>query len=499
MIDVVSVDNMRTSDSMKCKEVSSLYLMYQAALKVYESFKWYGKILIVSGSGNNGGDGYALASILKANNIESKILMTQNKMSETSKYYYDICVKNNIEIIKYDDEYEISGFDIIVDAIFGIGFRDDASGIYYDIINKINNSKAYIISIDINSGLNADTGMTKCAVKSDLTMSIGTFKTGHFLNMAKDYMKDKINLDIDIPIIETPYYLLEEKDLRDVLKDRLNFSNKGDFGYVGLIGGSLDYSGAIRLATMGTLAIISGAGVSICATPKSVASIVASNILEATIYQFDDRDGEIVFDKDKLDYLIKRCKVITFGMGIKVSDDAKKILEYLILNYDKKLVIDADGLTILSNMKEKLVETKAKIVLTPHMKEFSRLIERNIDDIYNNGIEYAMEFSKAYNVILLLKGPTTIITDGNDVILVDKGTSGMATAGSGDVLSGILTGVLGYNDNLLLATASACYINGMAGELAEKKNSKITMTAKDTVDNVKDVINSIINNIKEMD
>ncbi len=499
MIDVVSVENMKASDSAKCQEVSSLYLMYQAALRIYESFKWYGKILIVCGSGNNGGDGYALSSILKANNIESKILMASNKISDTSKYYYDICVKNNIEIIKYDDELQIEGYDIIVDAIFGIGFRDDASGIYFDIINKINNSKAFVISIDINSGLNADTGMTKCAIKSDLTMSIGTFKTGHFLNMAKDYIKDKINLDIDIPIIDTPYYLLEEKDLRNVLKERLNFSNKGDFGYVGLIGGSLEYSGAIRLAAMGTLAIVSGAGVSICATPKSVAPIVANNILESTVYPFDEENGEILFDKDKLDYLIKRCKVITFGMGIKVTENSKKILEYLILNYKSKLVIDADGLTILSSIKEKLIDSEAKIVLTPHMKEFSRLIERNIDEIYNNGIEYAMEFSKAYNVILLLKGPATIITDGNDVLLVDRGTSGMATAGSGDVLSGIITGILGYNDDLLLAAAGASYINGRAGELAEEKNSKITMTSKDTVDNVKNVINSIINNIKEMD
>ncbi len=499
MIDVVSVENMKASDSRKCQEVSSLYLMYQAALRIYESFKWYGKILIVCGSGNNGGDGYALSSILKANNIESKILMASNKISDTSKYYYDICVKNNIEIIKYDDELQIEGYDIIVDAIFGIGFRDDASGIYFDIINKINNSKAFVISIDINSGLNADTGMTKCAIKSDLTMSIGTFKTGHFLNMAKDYIKDKINLDIDISIIDTPYYLLEEKDLRNVLKERLNFSNKGDFGYVGLIGGSLEYSGAIRLAAMGTLAIVSGAGVSICATPKSVAPIVATNILESTVYPFDEENGEILFDKDKLDYLIKRCKVITFGMGIKVTENSKKILEYLILNYKSKLVIDADGLTILSSIKEKLIDSEAKIVLTPHMKEFSRLIERNIDEIYNNGIEYAMEFSKAYNVILLLKGPATIITDGNDVLLVDRGTSGMATAGSGDVLSGIITGILGYNDDLLLATAGASYINGRAGELAEEKNSKITMTSKDTVDNVKNVINSIINNIKEMD
>ena len=498
MIDVVSVNEMRMMDMKKCSEVSSLFLMYSAALKIHDSFKWYGKILIVCGSGNNGGDGYALASLLKADGFDVNILITSNKMSESGKYYYDICLKNNINIIRYNDDYIIEGYDIIVDCIFGTGFNGNVSGIYYDIINKINDAKSYVISVDINSGLNGDTGMTNCAVKSDITYSIGTFKTGHFLNMAKDYIKKLENLDIDIPLLNTPYYLLEASDLKNILRERPNFSNKGDFGYVGLIGGSLEYSGAIRLALMGTISITSGAGVAICATIKSAANIVANNILEATIYPFDDNDGDIIFDKEKIDYLMKRCKVITFGMGIKVSNGASKILEYLIRNYDKKLVIDADGLNMLSKMKELLEISKAKIVLTPHLKEFSRLIERDIENIYENEIEYAMEFAKNYNVVLLLKGPSTLITDGIDLIIVDKGCSGMATAGSGDVLSGIITGLLGYNDNVLLATASSSYINGLAGEIAQSEKSSITMTSKDTVNNVSKAIEIIINDNKEM-
>ena len=497
MIDVVSVRTMRISDSAKCNEVSSLFLMYNAALKIHDSYKWHGKILIVCGSGNNGGDGYALATMLKADGFDVNIVMVSNKLSNDSKYYYDICVKNNINIIRYDDELSFEGYDVLVDCIFGTGFKGDVSGIYYDIITKINNSKAYIISVDINSGLDGDTGMTKLAVKSDITMSIGTFKTGHFLNMAKDYMKDKINLDIDIPIIDEKYYLLETRDLINVFKDRLEFSNKGDYGYVALIGGSMEYSGAIRLAYMANAAVYSGCGVAMCAVPSDIANVVANNILEATIYPFDSKNGGIVFDKDKLDYLIKRCEVISFGMGIKVSDESSKILEYLILNYDKKLIIDADGLNILAKNKSILTNSKAKIVLTPHMKEFSRIIERDIDIIYENSIEYAMEFAKSYNVTLLLKGTSTIVTDGCDLIIVDKGCSGMATAGSGDVLSGILTGILGYNDNVLLSTAASAFINGMAGEIAEEENSSITMTSKDTVLNIKKAINEVIRLNKE--
>ena len=199
---------------------------------------------------------------------------------------------------------------------------------------------------------------------------------------------------------------------------------------------------------------------------------------------------------EKLDYLMKRCKAISIGMGIGISDDAKRILKYLINNYDKRLIIDADGLNMLSSIKEELKNTKAEIVLTPHIKEFSRLIGRDIDDIFNNIIDYSMDFAKEYNVTLLLKGPTTIITDGEDVILVDRGTPGMATAGSGDVLSGIITGILGYGDDILKSVALAAYINGLSGEVAEKKNSCISMSAKDTVESIKYVINEIVNNLE---
>ena len=495
MIKVLSVNDMRESDKIKCDEVSSLYLMYTAGSKVFESFDFKGNVLIVCGSGNNAGDGYVLAPLLKAKGVNVTILLTSDKFSKDGQYYYDICVKNDLDIVRYTDEFSFEGYDYIVDCIVGTGYKDNLSGIYYDIVNKINNSNSYIISIDINSGLNGDTGMTKMAVKSDLTMSIGYYKPGHFLNMAKDYIKDKINLDIDIEAINS-YYLFEEKDAKDIFKRRNNFSNKGDYGYVALIGGSLEYSGAIRLADMATTSIVSGAGVSIVGCPKRIADIVASNILEATIYPFDDNDGHILFNEEKLNYLMKRCKAISIGMGIGISDDAKKILKYLINNYDKRLIIDADGLNMLSSIKEELRNTKAKIVLTPHIKEFSRLIGRDIDDIFNNIIDYSMDFAKEYNVTLLLKGPTTIITDGEDVILVDRGTPGMATAGSGDVLSGIITGILGYGDDILKSVALAAYINGLSGEVAEKKNSYISMSAKDTVESIKYVINEIVNNLE---
>ncbi|MCR5349837.1 MAG: NAD(P)H-hydrate dehydratase, partial [Acholeplasmatales bacterium] len=268
-------------------------------------------------------------------------------------------------------------------------------------------------------------------------------------------------------------------------------------GYVLLIGGSLPYSGAIRLSDMGLIALKCGAGVSTIAIPDSICEYIIPNILESTVYPLSSLNGFIKFNKDEIDKLIKRYKVISIGMGIGNNDETSKLLEYILLNYDKKLIIDADGLNALSNNVELLNKTKAKVVLTPHIKEFSRLIKKDINEILDNEIIYAKDFSLKYNCVLLLKGPTTIICDGFDVYLVNRGTSGMATAGSGDVLSGIITGLLGYIDNISLGVALASYINGLAGELAEKENNAITMTSKDTVNNIKNAYEYILKKLNK--
>ncbi len=484
MIEVLSKENMKISDKIKCDEVTSKKLMYDAGLSIYNSFKWYGKVLIICGSGNNAGDGYVLAGLLQKNNIDVTLFLTTDKYSNAAKYYFDML--NDIKIIREIDSLD---YDIIVDAIFGIGFKGDLDNYYSDIITKVNNSNAFKIAIDINSGLDSNTGLTKLAFKSDLTLAIGKYKLGHFLNMAKDYIKDKKVLDININAKDTPYYLIEKEDIKNILKDRLNYSNKGNFGYIALIGGSINYSGAIRLANMASAAMKSGAGVTKLCVPKSLGNLIIPNILESTLYPLSDKDGNIIFNEDEIKGLLS-SKVIVFGMGIGSTNEVKKTLEYLLVNYDKVLVIDADGLNQLAFMERSILKnTKAKIILTPHLKEFSRLTGLSIDEINNDAINLAIKFAKDNNLILLLKGTTTIVTDGDTVYLVDKGAPGMATAGSGDVLSGIIGGILPSNlDNLLLATAGASYINGYAGEIADRLNGSISMVASDTVNAIKDAI-----------
>ena len=483
MINVYSTKDIRTAD--KNTPISEIDLMYDAGKKIFNSTKFYGKTAIICGKGNNAGDGIVVALLLKENNLDVDIYLIENKLSPTSTYYLEKC--ENINILNFDENVNLNNYDFIVDAIFGTGFKGTPEGIYNTAINKINEANSFVISCDINSGLNGDNGMFINAVKSDLTVSVGYYKTGLFLNKSKDIIKELINVDINLIKPENPHLLLEDKDIK--FSDRLNYSNKGDYGYIALVGGSTMYSGAIRLATMANSAMRSGAGVCTIFAPSSITNIISTNILESTIYPLKENNGFIKFDEAEFKNLLK-YKAIAFGMGIGNNEETKKALEYLLINFDKALIIDADGLNALSQIKE--YKTKAKLILTPHIKEFSRLTNLTINEILNDEINIAKKYAKDNNVVLLLKGTTTIVTDGNDVYLSPTGSAGMATAGSGDVLSGII-GALAATYEPIKAAYMGAYINGYAGMLAEKENSKITMVASDTVNNIKKAI-EILNN-----
>lgn len=497
MITVVSNENMRKSDEYTiAHKTPSRELMYKAGLAVYNTCEWYGRVAIVCGTGNNAGDGYVLAKLLNENGIPCTIFLLENKFSSDGLYYFNICLNNFVEIKMIDKNTNFSSYDIIVDAIFGTGFKNEIPDNILSVINLINGSKKKVISIDINSGLNGDNGLATYCVNSSLTISIGTFKAGHFLNMAKDVMKDKVNCEIGIDIINKPYHLIETCDLQSIFKDRLNYSNKSTYSYICLMGGSRQYNGAIRMSMCAYSAMRTGAGVVNVCVPESLVDLISERNMEATVTPFTEKDGHIAFNEGIMNSIIKKNKVIAFGMGITNNNDTKLCLNFLLKNYKGVLIIDADGLNALSEMDENiLLNRKCEVIMTPHMMEFSRLTNKSINEINKNPIKEVMEYVKKYDITLLLKGPCTIIANKEDVYLVDRGCAGMATAGSGDVLSGILAAVVGYNlDNILLAVAGGAYINGMAGELAQKEYGDISMLARDTINNLHKAIISIKNN-----
>ena len=479
---IVSSRVMRESDEYTCENVaSSAELMYRAGKGIYECLPRGGKTAVVCGAGNNAGDGFVVAKLLHENGGDVTVFLLSEKFSESGRYYFDMCEELCVKTEKCTEETDFSGFDMVVDCIFGMGFHGEVRGLAAKIIDKINKSGAYVVSADINSGLSADSGLSGGCVRSDLTVSVGSYKYGHFLGMAKDVMRAKKNIDIGIEIRGEYAILAEKAEFLPHIKPRLNNSNKGTYGYVGIMGGCREYSGAVKLAAMGASALRAGCGVAKIIVPESIASSVAPWILESTLLPMRDEAGHIIFDKTAVDSALAGLAALSVGMGWGRSGENAKILEYILAEKALPLIIDADGLNTLAGMDKNLLKnTACRVVLTPHPKEFERISGMPVAEILANPVENAQAFAREYGVILLLKGASTVVTDGEVTYISERGSAGMATAGSGDVLSGVLTGLLGYMEYSPLTVALGAYLAGAAGELAAAEYTEIAMTAGDT-------------------
>lgn len=496
MIKVVSIDNIRKSDAHTAeKSTTQRELIARAGKGVFETVKWIPPVAIVCGYGNNAGDGYAVAALMKENGVPCEVFLVCNEFSEDGKYFYDKCVELGVKINSGVENLNLDGFGTVLDCIFGTGFKGEVEDPYLTAIEKINASSAYVVSTDINSGLGGDSGLGKNCVHSDLTVSLGYFKSGHFLNSAKDIIKDKVNCDIGVELVDEPAYLIEKDDIKHFFGSRLNNSNKGDFGNVALVGGSVNYSGAAKLANLSLAALRSGAGVARLAVPENIVDAVLPYVLESTLFPLDSIDGEYCFSTATTQRLTARTSAIAVGMGMGRSYEVKRLLEYLLCEYSGNLVVDADGLNTLSGIdKSHFKNASCKLILTPHPKEFERLCGEKFEDFKGDLIASAKKYAKSTGAILLLKGATTIVTDGDTTYLVDRGSSGMATAGSGDVLCGILAGLCGYveDDELLLAVAAGAYLAGLAGEIAARDIPEICMLSSDTLKAIPAAVKEII-------
>lgn len=282
--------------------------------------------------------------------------------------------------------------------------------------------------------------------------------------------------------------------IKRILGERKENSHKGTFGYVGLVGGSPEYSGAAKLASLSCATMRAGAGVCRLMVPKSIMNSVMPFVLESTLLGLPDREGYIAYDSDKLCDSFKGLKAIAFGMGIGQKGDNFEYLKYL-LSLPIKLILDADALNTLSSHLYLLDNKQADVILTPHIGEFSRLSGLEVSKILSSPIEHATAFAKCHKVTLILKDHQSIITNGDTVYLNKTGTVGMATAGSGDVLSGILTAIAGYVESSIDVAVAGAFINGIAGEIALKENDNnvISMIASDTIGAIKKAITTILN------
>lgn len=320
--------------------------------------------------------------------------------------------------------------------------------------------------------------------------------------------------------------LFTEAEAAECFMPRRRDSHKGDYGYIALAGGSFRYSGAIRLAGMAQASVRAGAGVVQLAVPRSLCYAIRPEILESTLYPLSDRDGEMIFVPSEWDALMQRCRAIAIGMGIGDTQETRAAVCYLLEKYKGRLVIDADGLNALAHVGSQCVKQDARqdtglykangsediiihdnncidllrradcdIVLTPHPGEMARLCGCTVGEILEDPAGAARAFAAETGAVVLLKGPVTTVSDGEQTYAVDRGCAGMATGGSGDVLSGVMAAMLGYWDrehiSLCRLAAAAAYTAGLAGELAQQESCDIAMSASDTARNVRDAVTQL--------
>lgn len=495
MIPVVDVATMRQSDfDTIAGGTSGRELMMRAGEGIFQSYRWQGRTAIVCGSGNNAGDGYVLAILMTRKGYLCDIILLSDRFSEDGNYYFEQCRAMGITTLTAADAIDFSPYTQIVDCIFGTGFYGTPHGLVAEVIKAINQSGKPVISADINSGLNGDSGMGECCVRSELTVAIGSYKPGHFIGQAKDVIGRLTCVDIGIKVPQEHILVPEQEDLAPLFAPRAQNSHKGNYGYVAVMGGCVEYSGAAKLANMSASALRAGCGVVTLAVPQSIVGSVSPYLLESTLLPIpSDETGHMQFCPEVLDSLLSRYAAIAVGMGWGSGAANAEILAYLLQNGKSPLIIDADGLNTLANMNLDLLKSSTcKIILTPHLKEFERLCGLPIGEIQKDPVAHAEAFAKEYGVCLLLKGCCTVVTDGNVTYLCNRGCAGMATAGSGDVLSGILAGLCGYLPPNALTVAAGAYLAGRAGELAEQSQNAISMVASDTVRHIAAAVSELI-------
>ncbi len=474
---ILSSEQMKNADNFTINTlgISSEVLVERAGLAVANEIKNRfkgGRVLVCIGKGNNGEDGKVIANILsKTHGFSVATLNVYNGIFKL-----------------FDKKY-----DLIVDCIFGIGLNREVTGKYKTAIEKINSSGAFVISCDIPSGLNANTGKPMgVSVKANLTVAIQELKLGHFLCDGPDYCGEIVSKDIGISVWGDDFYKkLDDKDLSKYFSNSPRNVHKGSFPKVAIIGGSKAYSGSVILSTNALCALKMGCGYSRLVVPNSIFSVVAGVCPEIIIDTTPDIDGFLTFDKAVFEKLLE-YDAIAIGMGVGVSKNVYEIISFLLTNYEKRLLIDADGINCLSKFgKDVLKNKKCEVVLTPHLGEFSRLVGVEKDVLLNDLDRIAVNFAKEYNVVLNVKSATSIITDGVETFINTTGVNGMAKAGSGDVLSGLTAGIIAKNFELNESVAVSAHLFGLCGEYAQNKFNQFTLTASDIISVLPNVINEL--------
>jgi hydroxyethylthiazole kinase-like uncharacterized protein yjeF len=474
------------------------------------------KVVIFCGRGNNGGDGFVVGRYLSEWGAEVEFYLTAKAEDVKGDAKTDLEKAEKLglpitEVLKKEEIPPKIEADLVVDALFGTGFSGEITGYMKDVVELINSSHAPVISVDVPSGLHADTGQfTGPCIKAERTVTMALPKIGHFFFPGKEISGKVSVVDIGVPhhVVEEENInlnLITEEETKRMLPQRPGDAYKGTCGRVVLIAGSTGMTGAASLASSSSLR--AGAGMAILGIPQTLNPILEIKLTEVMTKPLPDvrKKGALALrGLGQIKKLLKWGDCCALGPGLGQHFETIELVRRLTSKINMPTVIDADGLNAIAKDVSILKECQAPLILTPHIGELSRLNGVPIGEIAKDRIKHASDFAKEYNCVLVFKGAPTIISEpGGQTYVNPTGNAGMASAGSGDVLTGIIVGLLAQmvmlrKDESIkkIMLDSACagvYIHGLTGDLAKEEKSEMGMIAGDMMEKIPEALLRIVN------
>jgi len=459
---------------------------------------------VLCGRGNNGGDGFVIARTLVQRGVETSVFLLGSvaDVRGDARTNLEVLGRIGLTVVEITNAQEwelhfseISRCELLVDAILGTGFHGQLSGLLETVVADVNGLGVPVVAIDLPTGVSADTAEVEGeAIEASMTVTLAAPKISLILPPADSHSGDLVIADIGIPLplldeVEGPYLeLLTRERMRDLVPARAADSHKGDFGRVLVVAGSLGRSGAAHLAAIGALR--SGAGLVTIATPKSCLPIVAAMAPEYMTEGLEETMSGTV-DYAALDRVLEfKADVIALGPGLGQSPGTAAFVHGLLERAGVPLVLDADALNAFSGDPDRLMgRDGVDVVITPHPGEMARLLNTSVEAVQHDRLRHATEFAARHRVHVVLKGHRTIIAGPDNRAFINlTGNSGMATGGTGDILTGMIAAWFGQLLDAEAACKLAVYLHGAAGDLAEADEGDVALVAGDIATRLGDAV-----------
>ena len=448
---------------------------------------------VLCGSGNNGGDGFVISRILLERSFNVRVILVCGEpKSEIARDCFVKLHKSNV--IDFSEQPQlckafVENAQLVVDCVFGTGFHGSLPSAAADLFATAN-QRPIRISVDVPSGVNSDTGeFDELCFKPTATLVLAALKKCIMVPDCRDIHGDLELLDIGISEDCFKEYLgiLTNEGFRRVLPRRLPSSHKGNFGRLLNIAGSLLYSGAAAMSTRAALR--TGAGICTLAAPVSVVKSLAGSIVESTFIPLPETDEGFIGEnaQEKVLSILPKVSAVSVGCGLGNSENSQKMTELVVKNADCPIIIDADGINSISDNIDILRERTGKTIITPHLMEFSRICRKSVGEIQKDRISEARQFAQSFNVIVVLKGANTVITDGTTVYVNTSGNPGLAKGGSGDVLCGVIAGLVAQGVEPLNAAVCGVYCHGYAADMLAGEMPYASILASDIINRLPQV------------